>query len=299
MPDHATGLYWHVLPEELTAAIDWTTLELVTGELADLFLQQRHTDLLFTARLVASGDLIYLLLEHRSGPVRWTALHLLGYVTRIAEHQRRQGQRAPLLDAIVPVVLHHGRRPWTAPRDVAGLCRRLPYAATEGVPSLRMGYLLDDLAATTEASVRARPMSALGRLALICLQFVHGSTPEAALATIRRNLDLMAAAVEEPGGQDGLTAINSYILKVTQLPMSALQSIIDETDNPALEENMISTAQRIAMDTTAAMLLRQLEIRFGPLPQGAIDRVRNGSKRELDRWVARVLTAESIDDLFA
>jgi hypothetical protein len=49
----------------------------------------------------------------------------------------------------------------------------------------------------------------------------------------------------------------------------------------------------------AKTLLKQLALRFGPVPEGIVARVRSASEAELDRWVERVLTAASLDDVFA
>ena len=47
----------------------------------------------------------------------------------------------------------------------------------------------------------------------------------------------------------------------------------------------------------AALLKRQLERRFGPLPDWARDRIRTGGSAALDKWGLRVLDAESLEDV--
>ena len=49
----------------------------------------------------------------------------------------------------------------------------------------------------------------------------------------------------------------------------------------------------------AELLLRQLELRFGVLPDAVRDRVRDASAPELEAWAERVLTAASIDEVLA
>jgi hypothetical protein len=48
----------------------------------------------------------------------------------------------------------------------------------------------------------------------------------------------------------------------------------------------------------AELLLRQLQIKFGPLAEPIERRVRNALADELDRWAERVLTAKAINDVF-
>ena len=47
------------------------------------------------------------------------------------------------------------------------------------------------------------------------------------------------------------------------------------------------------------LLLRQLALRFGPLPVGLTERVRAGSDDDVARWAERVPAAASLDHVFA
>ncbi len=48
----------------------------------------------------------------------------------------------------------------------------------------------------------------------------------------------------------------------------------------------------------AHTLLRQLRLKFGDLSPDTETRVRSASEADLHRWVERILTAESLDDVF-
>ena len=49
----------------------------------------------------------------------------------------------------------------------------------------------------------------------------------------------------------------------------------------------------------AGLLLRQLELRFGDLPEAARERVRGASASELEAWAVAVLVAASLDEVLA
>jgi hypothetical protein len=49
----------------------------------------------------------------------------------------------------------------------------------------------------------------------------------------------------------------------------------------------------------AKALLKLLAQRFGSVPEGFETRVRSAREAELDRWLERVLTAASLDEVFA
>jgi hypothetical protein len=48
----------------------------------------------------------------------------------------------------------------------------------------------------------------------------------------------------------------------------------------------------------AEILLKQLELRFGPIPTEIRTRVGGSIHRLLDRWAERVLTAATLDEVF-
>lgn len=49
----------------------------------------------------------------------------------------------------------------------------------------------------------------------------------------------------------------------------------------------------------ASMLTRQVRLRFRDIPHEAVARIEAAHKPELERWIERILTAETLDDLFA
>ena len=49
----------------------------------------------------------------------------------------------------------------------------------------------------------------------------------------------------------------------------------------------------------AGLLLRQLEFRFGQVPEAARDRIRAASTSELDAWAELVFGAASLEDVLA
>jgi hypothetical protein len=63
---------------------------------------------------------LYLLLEHKSYPDPWVALQLLGYLVRLLEREKQQRPKPPL-PLVIPLVLYHGERAWTASRQLADL----------------------------------------------------------------------------------------------------------------------------------------------------------------------------------
>ncbi|MBB3192212.1 hypothetical protein [Halomonas cerina] len=46
-------------------------------------------------------------------------------------------------------------------------------------------------------------------------------------------------------------------------------------------------------------LRKQIELKFGDLPAGAVEHLKQTNDEQLDTWVTRILTADSFDALFA
>jgi predicted transposase YdaD len=49
----------------------------------------------------------------------------------------------------------------------------------------------------------------------------------------------------------------------------------------------------------ADVLLKLLAVKFGPTSEGVAKRIRSASLEQLDRWVERVITATSLEDVLA
>jgi hypothetical protein len=52
-------------------------------------------------------------------------------------------------------------------------------------------------------------------------------------------------------------------------------------------------------DGEQKILLRQLTVKFGELPDGILQRIRAADDAYLERWAERILVARTIDDVFA
>lgn len=307
-PEHAEGELRRLRPPELAARIDWTTLALRSGTFVDDALRGRHSDLLFSATCDGKTPvLLYLLFEHQSTDDPLMAFRLLRYMVRIWDEHLRDHPGAAKLPAVLPLVLHHSPGGWTSPTDFHALLdlddATFPLIAAH-VPSFR--FLLDDVSAETDDALRARAMTALGRLVLFCLR--HAREPGRFGHEIARWLGLIAEARDAPGGAEALLLIWRYIVTANnpadpQELVKQLLAVVGKQE----EREIMSIADwyedrgRQAGLTTGArnVLLRQLRSRFESLPEAAEARIQAGDAAQLDVWADRVLTAATLDDVLA
>jgi len=182
-PEHAEGELRQLLDPAFAARVIWPTLRLVSGTYVDDTLRGRHTDLLFSARCRstnAEGEsvevLIYLLFEHQSTDDPLMPFRLLLYIVRVWEKLVREAPTLRRLPAILPMVLHHSEDGWVSPTTLHGIIDLDADAmAVVGKHIPQFSMMLDDISAQSDDSLRARAVSALGRLALFCLR--HAREP--------------------------------------------------------------------------------------------------------------------------
>jgi len=192
--DHAKSALRQALPAALSAAIDWSTLTLESTSFVDEALKDKHCDLLFSVMLDGKPIYLYLLFEHQSPVDPLMPFRLLVYMVRIWEAHLRDHPDDKRLPAILPVVIHHSEAGWTATtsfEQVLNLDDATLAAVGEHVPRFR--FILDDISHETDAALKLRSMTALGRLGLFCLR--HSRKPERLVRNMRKWATLVREVV--------------------------------------------------------------------------------------------------------
>ena len=230
------------------------------------------------------------------------ALRLHGYVHRIWEHWLREHGAANRLPAVLPVVVHHGASGWSAARSLGELYDLDADARQVLDPLLpELRFVLDDLGRIAMERVEQRPMTDLGRLALLFLQRVRIS-PDLA-ADVRRWLGMLGRVLRAPAGEEAIGLLLSYILSVLEVVPEGVLAALDEGLGTEAREVYMSAAQKLIdqgrVEGKAEMLLQFVQLRFGAPPPAIVARVRAASDAELAQWTERFLTAPTLADLFA
>ena len=111
----ARNLIESALPEPVLRSLDLDSLEVSGESFVDQELAAHQSDILVRTRLRGSPLVLYILVEHKSTPYRWTLLQLLRYMVRIWERERSRNRRARALAPIIPLIFYHGTRKWRVP----------------------------------------------------------------------------------------------------------------------------------------------------------------------------------------
>ena len=305
---HARGLLRALLPEPLGRQAIWSTLRLESGiAVGDEELDEQRMDLVYSVRVARRRVLIYVLCEHQSKVDPWMVFRLLCYLVAIWKTFRAQHPLAKKLPAIIPVVVHHSPTGWTAPvafEHVLDLDAKLLGALGPYVP--RFHFVLDDLSARTDAELRGRRgMTAGGRMAILSLK--HGRDQVAVRVRV------LSPDGKAPAARDVLASVLRYILETSRAEPATLRKLLARQVGREVAEEIMTTAEMLRREgeargeargvkkgevlgkrETLLLLLRQ---RFGRLPAAIVARIDKAGAPELDTWVMRVLTAESLDDV--
>lgn len=312
-PEHAAGELQMVLPAGLSARIDWASLQLIPGTFIDPQLSELRTDLLFSATMDSRDIRLYLLLEHQSTVDPRMPFRLLEYMVRIWAAYERSNPSAQRLPAILPCVVYANDAAWVAPVAFVDLLDIGPEALEHFRPYLpSFTFLLDELTPKRDEDLRQRAMTALGQLAL---HFLRLARPKADLTQdLQAWTQALLAVLESPNGVEALGAVLRYVLEVSETPLENVHQFARSL-GPRAEEAFM-TGEQILLERgraegeakgraegeakgRAALLLRLLEKKFGPIPANVNVLVEDAPIEQLDRWAEGLLSANSLPELFS
>jgi predicted transposase YdaD len=308
-PAHAVPHLRLLLPPRLAARVDFAHLAVVPGSFVDPKLRLRHTDILYGARIGRRKALIYVLHEHQSSVDTLMPLRLLAYMLRIWEAHLARHAKAKRLPAILPLVVYHGDTRWHAATSFHDLLDVDDEDRADLAPFVpQFSFLLDDLTQAADASLRARRMTAFGRLVLWLLKRTRDQNPEHLLRGLVAWGEVLRELVRAPNGAAALELALRYIIEVrSDVAPEELPALIGQGAGPEAEEIAMNGLQKLIekgrvegrSEGARQTLLRQLAAKFGDLPAAVTARVQAASETEVEAWTLRVLTAAILADVFA
>jgi hypothetical protein len=124
------------------------------------------------------------------------------------------------------------------------------------------------------------------------------------VADLRPWSDDLRAIVGGPGGVEEFAALLRYIEVVGEAPAGQLHDLVASL-GPEAEEAYVTTAEMLRAEGEARgeargraeALVQLLTLKFGLLPRAASETVHAASSDQLQAWTARVLTADTLEDV--
>ncbi|MGI9251516.1 MAG: Rpn family recombination-promoting nuclease/putative transposase [Pseudohongiellaceae bacterium] len=286
------------LPRKITALLKKGALpELVGGNFVEPGARRLQADVLCRVPLKSgAADYHYFLIEHKSWPDQDVLVQLsryqLGIWRRYAEEDESGKQ---VLPPITPLVVYHGEQPWNVPRSFRETVKngdKIPYSG------LDFSYQLVDL-----TSIPHEDLSGNRELQAVLGALRGFGRQEEGKAKM---VDIIKALSANRGLEE---FVFHYIVGTWKLDHVEINQLINATKRGGeIMNSFVATlAKKYLAEGRAEgeakgeikTLKHQVQVRFGSVPQDVDVRIDQASPEEIRGWAERILTAASLEEMFA
>lgn len=287
--------------EDWVTDLDFSTLDKLNPQYISDKLNPRHDDIVWRVRTRKGQSLyIYLLLEFQSRSDPWMALRLMTYVGLLYQDliKSRQVSAGEPLPPVFPLVLYNGERRWTAAMDMSQLIAAPNGHLAAYQPRFRY-YLFDEGRVATTAVQQSDSLVA---------SLVRMETSNSPMA-LRQEITRLTRRLHDPSYDSLRRAfavwINRAILR-RMMPNTHIPELGDLMEIDAmLSERVVTWTEQWKQEGLEAgrqegqveLLLRQMNRRYGPVPEWAAERLRAASRAQLDSWAEAIFDAPTLEAL--
>jgi hypothetical protein len=258
--------------------------------------QRRESDMIWRIPRLGDDDAyLVLLLEFQSTSDQYMALRVLTYAGLLWQHliNEQRLMTHGRLPPILPVVVYNGDARWRAPKMLRPLVG-LPTGSALWPWQPDARYHLVDAGAFSEAELEG-----LDGLPALWFRLENAADPGRVVAVA----DAVLAWFASHPGFASLRALFAELLGATMAPLDPgirvpadlleVRNMLATRAEKWIEQWMQEGRQK----GEAALLLRQMERRFGALPASAVERVLAADTMMLEAWGMRIFDAQGLDDL--
>jgi predicted transposase/invertase (TIGR01784 family) len=294
-PEMVRDLLDGFVAADWVAQLDYASLEKVNSTYVTDDLRGRSDDLVWRVKWCGDWIYVYLLMEFQSTVDPSMAVRMMAYVALLYQDLIKAKQLIDgRLPRVLPLVLYNGFVRWYAKDEVSALIHREPRALDAFQPYLR--YLLID-----ERQYRESELAHMRNLAAVLFRLERADT-SASIEDALRELPEYLRGPERLNLRRTFETLLRQIIfprfaRATENPVD-VQHIVDHWARRVDEWNA-ETMRKGVREGESRMLLRQLEIRFGSLPEDVRKRVADAATEQLEGWAERVVSVGSLDAVFA
>ena len=306
-PGMVAQLLREFVAEPWLADLDLESMERINAKFHAEDSERRDGDVIWRIPLTRGGDAyLLLMLEFQSTPDRWMALRVMVYAGLLWQHIIKEKRLTPdgRLPPVFPVVVYNGDPRWTVPvslRDLIGL----PAGSALWRWQPEMRYHVLDEGAFSEVDLAGRDT-----LAALLFRLENSTTPEQTVVLVDAVIDwfrrhagfealmplfatLAGRVVEMAEGAAPGVRVSENLLEVRTM----LATRAAEWKQQWRSEGRQEGRQEGRKEGEVLLLTRQLERRFGTLPDIAREKIAAADTELLEEWSLRVLDAKGIDDV--
>lgn len=289
--------------EPWVADLDLTGMERLNARFDAVEGDRRDGDIVWRVPLRSGGEgYLILLLEFQSTVDRWMALRVLVYAGLLWQHlvKEKRLNTDGLLPPVFPLVLYNGDPRWTAVEDLASLVS-VPAASGLGSWQPTARYCVID-----EGRLSAVALGSKASLTALLFRLEQAPTPEDTRAAIGAVVDWFRGHPEQETLKSVFAGLAAQLVRRTQGPgnpeavpedLQEIQAMLATRAEQWTQEWLRQGVQIGRQEGEAALLLRQLERRFGALPDSVRALVAAAGTEQLEAWGVRVLEAGSLGEV--
>jgi hypothetical protein len=287
-PEMVEDLIRGFVHEDWVRDLDFSTLKKVPGNYVTPNRSTRESDAVWKLRWKGDRVLyIYLLMEFQSTVDPSMALRMMVYLGLFYQDLLKRGETTSSgkLPPVLPLVLYNGYAPWGAAREISELIEEVPGGLERYRPQLR--YCLLD-----EMRMADSELASLRNLAAAVFRLEKSFDTEA----MEPVLEAASEWLRAPGLEELRKSFTEWVLKILlpsrirgvrfpdTLDLEEVKSMLAETGyrwSDRWEQEGIEKS----LQKARGVLLRDLERRFGPLPE------------DFRQWVEAVASIEELTEL--
>jgi hypothetical protein len=273
-PEMVRDLIRGFVHEDWVRDLDFSTLEKIPGSYVTPDLSTRESDVVWRLRWKGKGVLyVYLLMEFQSTVDSSMALRMMVYLGLLYQDLLKRGETAPSgkLPPVLPLVLYNGYAPWGAAREISELIEEAPGGLEWYRPRLRYCLLdemrmadselesLRNLAAAVFRLEKSRDSEAMQRVLTAAIEWLRAP----GLEKVRRSFTLWVLRSLLPSRIRGIRF--PEFLDLEEVKSMLAESGLSWSDQ--WEREGVEKGRKQTVAKGREVLLRNLESRFGPLPE--------------------------------
>lgn len=200
----ARSFFSEYLPGEIKALLDLESLEYMKEKFVDETLAKYYSDFLYKVNFKGNiHGFIFLLLEHKSWPERFTPLQALKYMVHVWDLYLTNHKKAKFLPPVLPLVLYHGKSKWNRGDSFSKLFDT-PGPLQVFIPDFK--YLLLDISHQPDENIKGSPVV---QILLKTLKYIFKPEIKAKLPEI---IQLFKEIKNKNTALDYLSALITYLV---------------------------------------------------------------------------------------
>lgn len=296
----AESFFKEHLPGDLIKDINWATLSLAPTEFVGKALRNRRSDILYQIELAGRTAFFCIHLEHQRTPQKDMSIRMLYYKVHIWQQYQEQYPTAENLPLIYSLVVYQGKKPWTAPLTVHDYLDIPKSLIAYCSPT---DYHLLDLSSLSDDDIKG---DILQRLFLLVMQNIDSKHITELL--FDKYFPLFKELMKQKRGVEYIEDMLYYLsYKSKHLKQAdVIKKLTQNPDHPEIKEVVMTLAEQWKQEGIEkgiekgkiGIVSRQLTIRFRDEAEPWIKKLGQLSSRELDTVSERILTENSLPNVF-